>query len=185
MTGHQKSSNSASTMKTAANLRGDPILGYKLKILLFDLRNVQNPDSERRILATTDELYISGPYFTVEEAACVKKATACDDESTTSHEDQTVEDAIQARLINFFEARKASGDMRPCGPHDMSPVYESVFGITLAELNNERFQSRLRRQGLSTLASVSAKPHDNDKKAQGRNSGKNAKGSSEKGRKVR
>lgn len=60
----------------------------------------------------------------------------------------TVEDAITACLQNFFAKRRASGDARPCGPHDMGPVYKAVFGITAEELESEKFLGRLRRAGL-------------------------------------
>lgn len=60
----------------------------------------------------------------------------------------TVEEAITSCLQNFFAKRRASGDARPCGPHDMGPVYKAVFGITTAELKEEKFLSRLRRTGL-------------------------------------
>lgn len=60
----------------------------------------------------------------------------------------TIEEAITSCLKNFFAKRRASGDARPCGPHDMGPVYKTVFGITTAELKDEKFLSRLRRTGL-------------------------------------
>ncbi|KAI2617392.1 putative C6 transcription factor [Hypoxylon sp. NC1633] len=141
------------TVKTTSDIKADPILGYKLKVLLFDIRSIANPDSERRILATTNELYISSPYFTCEEAACVRKATVHNDESDESQDIQTVEDAIHSKLNNFFEKRKGSRDMRPCGPHDLAPVYQAIFGISSEELADEKFLSRLRRQGLPALTS--------------------------------
>ncbi|KAI2631570.1 putative C6 transcription factor [Hypomontagnella submonticulosa] len=189
---------------TVDDLKADLLISYKLKVLLFDLRNIRNPDSERRILSTLDELYISTPYFTAEEAARVKRATTNNLEPRVSHHEQsakddaeasggdgqttesavhigevhvggcqdresdtstiqTVEEAIHTRLENFFQKRKASGDMRPCGPHDMAPVYESVFGISPTELNDERFQSRLRRQGLPATVPVPVNRPDNQK----------------------
>ena len=60
----------------------------------------------------------------------------------------TIEEAITSCLQNFFAKRRASGDARPCGPHDMAPIYKAVFGITTDELKNERFLGRLRRTGL-------------------------------------
>ncbi|KAI0379524.1 putative C6 transcription factor [Hypomontagnella monticulosa] len=185
------------TPSTVEDLKTDPEIGYKLRVLLFDLRNIQNPESERRILSTTHELYISTPYFTTEEAVRVRTATATatvgylepegfdyegaatgdagtkggDGQATEGNSQseatiQTVEDAIHTRLENFFEKRKASGDMRPCGPHDMAPVYESVFNISSTELKDERFHSRLRRQGLPTITPFPASLADS--KEQGR-----------------
>jgi hypothetical protein len=60
----------------------------------------------------------------------------------------TVEEAITSCLRNFFAKRRASGDARPCGPHDMAPIYKAVFQITTKDLRNEKFLSRLRRTGL-------------------------------------
>lgn len=59
-----------------------------------------------------------------------------------------MEEAIYERLAGFFDKRRASGDSRPCGPHDMAPIYEKVFNIEPSELRDENFPSRLRRSGL-------------------------------------
>jgi hypothetical protein len=63
-------------------------------------------------------------------------------------ETMTIEEAIQICFRPFFNKRKASGDARPCGPHDMLPVYTEVFKITIEELKDEKFLSRLGRSGL-------------------------------------
>lgn len=68
--------------------------------------------------------------------------------ASTFYEKVTLEQAIHNRLANFFDKRGASGDSRPCGPHDMVPIYMSVFGIGKEELRDERFLGRLRRSGL-------------------------------------
>lgn len=139
---------------TTATLRSDPNLGYKIKVLLYDLRNIEKDYAAvQRIQNTVDALYISTPYFTPEEAARVKSATVDSDgdqrqDSQQSIHHLTVEEAIHTRLEGFFGKRGASEDKRPCGPHDMGPVYEEVFGISKEELQDERFLSRLRRQGL-------------------------------------
>lgn len=167
---------------TVSALKAHPVW-YKIQVLVYDLRtsnSSKNRESEQRTLSTTDELYISRPYFTDEEAAMIKAATvdnnneviksfeyelelpvnpsganlsepspsgANPSEATAA---QTVEEAIQSRLVNFFDKRKASGDARPCGPYDMAPVYQSVFGVLKAELENPRFISRLQRSGLAS-----------------------------------
>jgi hypothetical protein len=59
-----------------------------------------------------------------------------------------IREAINSFFQNFLKKRKASGDARPCGAHDMVPFYKVVFGITTEELKNEKFLSRLRRSGL-------------------------------------
>lgn len=63
-------------------------------------------------------------------------------------EQMTIEEAIKMRMSNFYNKRKASGDFRPCGPHDMVPVYLNVFGIEREALEDEQFLGRLRRAGL-------------------------------------
>lgn len=51
------------------------MLGYKVHVLLYDFRSInKDPNSERRVNATTDEHYISPPYFDQEQAAVSKAA---------------------------------------------------------------------------------------------------------------
>lgn len=161
--------NTEQTPRTPAELKQDTNFWYKIHVLLHDLRNIKtNPDSEKRTLCTTGELYISGPYFTDSEAALIKSALVSlplpttdldffDEENENENgaaeqndiveREVTVEEAIKERLAGFFEKRRASGDSRPCGPHDMAPIYERVFGIEKRELEDERFLGRLRRSG--------------------------------------
>ena len=73
-----------------------------------------------------------------------------------SNDAVTVEQAVQTKLADFFGKRKASGDARPCGPHDLVPVYTSVFGIGRNDLKEERFLSRMRRTGLGEMQSGKA-----------------------------
>ncbi len=151
-------------------LRGEGDLYYKIKVLLYDLCNVaSDPQSMKRISITTHELYISDPYFSEIDAVKIRTALLdepleateprlIDDENPANSSDSiispretTVEVTIHNQLANFFEKRKASGDARPCGPHDMLPVYMSVFGVTKEELKDEKFLSRLRRDGLGEV----------------------------------
>lgn len=156
---------------TITSIKDDVELWYKIKVLVYDLKHMnKNPTSQKRTLATTHELYISGPYFSAEEAvrilgAIIDPETAqsvelpveYDEEpdetsrvSTLDIAPQTVEQVIKARLGNFFEQRRASGDSRPCGPHDMAPIYQRVFQISTEELEDEKFISRVNRSGVST-----------------------------------
>jgi len=157
-------------------------------VLLYDLCNIASDrTAESRTLATTDELYISAPYFTPAEATLVKTTLVLppvlneipefeilefeeegDEEDVESPQNRpeeelassqtplplnpiTIEEAIKSCLQNFFEKRRASGDARPCGPHDMGPIYLAVFGVAKDELKDEKFLSRLRRAGLPRL----------------------------------
>jgi hypothetical protein len=164
-------------------LQANTDLWYKIHVLLYDLCNIATDRAaESRTLATTDELYISAPYFTPDEAVLIKQTLVSpptlqeipefeqlEYEQDTIEEDTlpaglitieeaaspvsliTIEEAIKSCLVNFFEKRRASGDARPCGPHDMGPIYLAVFGISKAELKDEKFLSRLRRAGLPRL----------------------------------
>ena len=149
---------------TLSTLSQDSALWYRVRVLLHDLSNVgSDSSSEKRLSSTTHELYISAPYFTESEAIKVR-TTLCDnnaeasmtaDASVSSSTDSslvcetvTLEEAIHGRLADFFDKRRASGDARPCGPHDMFPIYASFFGIEKEELKDELFVARLRRSGL-------------------------------------
>jgi hypothetical protein len=159
---------------TLSSLREDEDMWYKVRVLIYDLRNMDKDHaSEQRTLCTTDELYISAPYFTPAEASRIKKAIvertarssslSAVEEQPTGHVSissapiepvhacgtETIEDEIKTRLEGFFEKRRASGDSRPCGPHDLAPIYMAVFGVEQAEIKDERFLSRLRRSGLA------------------------------------
>jgi len=170
----------AATQKTDMNLQAlqaNRDLWYKIQVLLYDLCNIATDHTaESRTLATIDELYISAPYFTPDEAALIKQTQISpptlqeipefeqfgyeqDTISQDPHVEEatpparliTIEEAIKGCLENFFEKRRASGDARPCGPHDMGPIYLAVFGVSKEELKDERFLSRLRRAGLPRL----------------------------------
>lgn len=145
------------TITTLAQVRQEPDLWYRIRVLLYDLSNVGSDfQSEKRLSSTTNELYISGPYFSESEATIIRAAlndrdateTCNSDDSSAQLVDVTVEESVHQGLANFLDKRKASGDARPCGPHDMVPVYCDVFGIGKANLKDERFLSRLRRSGL-------------------------------------
>ncbi|KAM7205746.1 hypothetical protein V8F20_002979 [Naviculisporaceae sp. PSN 640] len=182
--GHQ-SSTPPPAAAVAAELKNDTAnLGYKLRVLLYDLRNVgKDHSSESRTLVTTHPTYISSPYFTPDEAdtvlnslVVVTQAPVDDsgdveeadgtgtglvigrpsevtggvvENGRTTKDTMTVEQAIQAKLSGFLDKRKASGDARPCGPHDMAIIYEEIFNIIKNEVEgDEKFLSRLRRCGV-------------------------------------
>ena len=177
-------------------LRQELELWYRLHVLLYDLNNVANdPSSEKRICSTTNELYISEPYFTDSEAIRIRTAivdgildeadeaidaatnvtaeaeegettaiSKSDSTSSTLNNDATVEEVIHNRLSSFFNKRKASGDARPCGPHDMLPIYLSVFSVGKEGLKDDRFLSRLRRSGLGDSAGDQSMKRGKEKK---------------------
>lgn len=146
---------------TSSAIIGDPDLGYKLRVLLHDLLNVtKDPASANRLNATTDEHYISLPYFTPEESEAVRNASI-DTEPSLHHIpgneegeemasliSKTVIEALATILSGFLDKRRASGDSRPCGPHHLAPLYASIFNVELKELQDVKFLGRLRRNGV-------------------------------------
>jgi hypothetical protein len=162
---------------TTSTIAADPILGYKIRVLLHDFLHVtKDPNSEKRINSTTEEHYISLPYLDENQATIIKRAIVgvdlgkhgsaaagvganlAEEEDTknrqgselvlSSHVGETFDTAIRAMMNNFIEKRRASGDARPCGPHYLAPMYASLFGIKQEELQDPKFLSRLRRNGV-------------------------------------
>lgn len=184
-------------LKGIAALQSNKSLWYKIHVLLYDLCNIATDRAaESRTLATTDELYISAPYFTPEEATLVKttrilppslseipefgtldyEKPALEEPLTVvskpSTQPITIEEAIKDCLRNFFEKRRASGDARPCGPHDLGPLYCAVFAIAKTELKDEKFLGRLRRSGLPRLNTSEDQNSDGFSKKKGAKKGK-------------
>lgn len=131
-----------------SDIRSKPDLWYRIQVLLHDLSNVgHDPSSEKRLSVTTNELYISAPYFS--EAEAIQILSTRVETSTPSDENSvapspkiltaSIQDTIHQRLANFFDKRKASGDSRPCGPHDMLPIYLEVFKLQKEDLKDEKF----------------------------------------------
>lgn len=154
---------------TLSALRQDLDLWYRIQALLYDLSKVaHDPQSEKHISSTTHALYISEPYFSMSESTRILTAVtddskivetvapSCpntDDDKPDLPKGTTIEEALYDRLANFLDKRKASGDARPCGHHDMVAVYGSIFGIPKEKLEDERFLARLRRSGLEDIRS--------------------------------
>ncbi|KAF5577062.1 C6 transcription factor [Fusarium pseudocircinatum] len=159
------SSTPANALTTTSTVAADPILGYRIRVLLHDFLNVtKDSRSEKRLNSTTDERYISVPYFDEGQAAVVKAAiidvdlakhvsAAADDiedidRDLISQQGKSFEDAVRTLLGGFLDKRRASGDARPCGPHHLAPLYAKFFGIDLEELKEDKFLGRLRRAGI-------------------------------------
>ncbi|KAL9628139.1 MAG: hypothetical protein Q9204_006084 [Flavoplaca sp. TL-2023a] len=142
-------------------IQNNPNVSYRIHVLLYDLSNVGNDVlSEKRLSETTNELYISAPYFTEAEATQILSTLV--EPSNLSKESivpspnvptTTMQDTIHRRLANFLDKRKASGDSRPCGPHDMLPIYLDVFKLQRGDLKKKKFLGRLRRSGLEDFVS--------------------------------
>lgn len=147
------------------------MLGWRVRVLIHDFLNVaKDPSAERRLNTTTDEHYISVPYFDEAEAAMVKAAAvdvdisrydlgpavagyAAGNEETEDEcvplaaglEGHTFDTAVRVLLNNFIDKRRASGDTRPCGPHHLAPMFASLFGIRIEEVKDVKFLDQLRR----------------------------------------
>ncbi|KAK4695543.1 hypothetical protein P7C71_g2229, partial [Lecanoromycetidae sp. Uapishka_2] len=153
---------------TLSALRQEPDLWYRIRVLVYDIgHSTTDPESAKRIDSGTSEIHISPPYFTPSEAikilttrldippedtplsSTTTPSENLDQETNTTTTTRiTLENALYNRLSNFLDKRRASGDSRPCGPHDLVPVYAEVFGIGKEEMRDERFLSRVRRSGL-------------------------------------
>ncbi|KEQ73588.1 hypothetical protein M436DRAFT_72873 [Aureobasidium namibiae CBS 147.97] len=151
-------------------LQANRDLWYKIQVLLYDLCNiVTDRTAESRTLATTDELYISAPYLAADEAALVKQTrisppTLQEISDAPCHHRRNIKGCLE----NFFEKRRASGDARPCDPHDMGPIYLAVFGVSKEELRDEKFLSRLRRAGLPRLDEAETEKNNEHMSRKGR-----------------
>ncbi|CZT18768.1 uncharacterized protein RCC_04612 [Ramularia collo-cygni] len=132
-----ESTAAATSPLTLSELRQNGGLWYKVLVLIYDFQHQKDAVSKRRTDATVDSTYISAPYFTPEEAEVVK--------TTLVDDSVTIVEAIHTALGSFTDKREASGDYRPCGPHDMVPAFLSCFGIDKAEIADERFVSRVAR----------------------------------------
>ena len=176
------------TKTTLSDLRLDTDLRYRILVLLHDFDKLGTDHlSAQRLSATTDELYISAPYFT--ESQCEKVRTAivwndphCQeidhevefdaDPAAVEAGEASVEDAMHSRLAGFLERRKVIGDdARPCGPHDILPIYSCIFQVRKGDLMEEIFLSRLRRSGLPEL--VVKEPNIDDSAVKAKKKGKN------------
>ncbi|KEY66506.1 hypothetical protein S7711_04833 [Stachybotrys chartarum IBT 7711] len=166
----------SSILATTSAIAADPTLGYRIRVLIHDFLNVaKDPSAERRLNTTTDEHYISAPYFDDAEAAMVKAAAVDVDVDVSRYdlsaavagyapgneemedecvslaaglEGHTFDTAVRVLLNNFIDKRRASGDTRPCGPHHLAPMFASLFGIGIEEVKDIKFLGRLRRAGV-------------------------------------
>lgn len=175
---YSSAKNATTAMPTTTSaIASDPILGYKIRVLLHDFLGVtKDQNAARRLNSTADEHYISEPYFDDDQAAAVKAALVdidlternptaaateyAQEDMGTGGEEQgfalnpaslrgaTFRSALEALLESFLDKRRASGDARPCGPHHLAPLYAWLFGIRLEEVRNEKFLGRLRRTGV-------------------------------------
>ncbi len=152
----QPASTSQSTailVQSTSGAASNPILGYKLRVLIHDLLYVtKDPAAAHRLNSTTDEYYISAPYFTPEEAATMQNVTldslpnldhvpgrGDQDLSAADLVSKPVHEALGILLSGFLDKRRASGDARPCGPHHLAPLYAALFIVELSELQDAKF----------------------------------------------
>lgn len=147
-------------LTTTSAIAKDPVLGYRLRVLLYDFLNVmKDPNSEKRINSTTNEYYLSGPYFDATQATTLKGVIIdielggldeadADVIDHVTQQGQSFETAVRVLLSSFIDKRRASGDTRPYGPHHLAPMYAKFFGVDMDDLKDDKFLSRLRRVGL-------------------------------------
>ena len=171
----QMTSTELSTV-TLSSLRQNSDLWFRIQALLYDLSSVgSDPSSEKRLSATTNELYIGTPYFTDCEAAQIRSTlvqirfpvettdTGSKNICPSTKNDSaniSIEHMIHKDLTSFFNKRRASGDARRCGPHDLLPIFLKIFEIEKIDLTCEKFRGRLKRSGLRDIMTTEAKTTD-------------------------
>ena len=167
---HHSNDSAKNAQTTLSSLRQDTDLWYRICVLLNDLSTSwSDPSAERRVSKTTHKLYIGAPYFSESDAVKMLTTRIGNTAGVATREEQqtsgfqetplpsseivTLEDALHTRLAKFLDKRRARGDLRPCGPHNMAPMYMSLLGVTKEELKDKRFLRRLWRCGPGDLKS--------------------------------
>jgi hypothetical protein len=135
-------------------LQANTDLWYKIHVLLHDVCNIATDrTAESRTLATTDELYISAPYFTPDEAALVKKTLILPptlqeipEFQQLEYEQNTTEEAASpADLINIKETTS---------PSSLITIEEAIKGCLQNFFEKRRASGDARPCGLSCLGKV-------------------------------
>ncbi|KAI4279950.1 MAG: hypothetical protein L6R38_004841 [Xanthoria sp. 2 TBL-2021] len=129
------------------SLQSDAQCWHKIKILLFDLRNLdERMDSKARLDLVTDRSYISAPYFTPSEIKAIKSFVPDGGESTL---EQLILSALETKLERRKKKQLANGDYRVCASHDLAPVFEKAFGVRPKDLaKDKKFVKALTKDGL-------------------------------------
>ncbi|KAL6863348.1 hypothetical protein ACO1O0_003597 [Amphichorda felina] len=109
-------------------IAADPTRGYKIRVLLYDFLNVtKDPNSERRINSTTDEHYVSAPYFDHDQAMVVKAAIV---DADLSKHDPKISDYTDAETPGHADLTTWPPYMR----HFLENAIEKAYNDFLASL---------------------------------------------------
>ena len=141
---------------TTSQIVANPILRYKLRLLLHDFRNFTNDRTAGWRLATaTGQTWIGRPYFTSVEARVIKAAIVDTCSLTRDFEMAPLEDVSRGRkrrsvmevfeeCVELYYKKRCLGLYRPpLAPDEMAPIFEWVFGIHRAEYDNKAFKRDL------------------------------------------
>lgn len=148
---------------TTSSLVSDPSLGYKIRVLLYDLQNMAKDRScEARTSGITDELYLSQPYFTPNEASRIKSAvvdhaipsfTAEEDVDVEDFEDVEVGiedfDDFEVEVEDFSEQAKQT---TPSSPTTQHTVEETIHLQMATFFEKRRASGDARPCGPHTIA---------------------------------
>lgn len=134
------------TLPSFAALKKDSNIWYKIHVLLYDLRHLeQNDVSRSRLETVVDRFYIGEPYFNQVEAEKIKGARVEGDKDLST----LIEEALRERLECRAKKRALSGDYRICAAHDLAPTLEKAFGIRSKELErSQTFSDIMSANGL-------------------------------------
>ncbi|KGQ05658.1 hypothetical protein BBAD15_g9088 [Beauveria bassiana D1-5] len=128
---------------TTSAVAADPILGFKMRLLSHDFITLPCFDQQQ---ADAVEAAIVDTIPTVEHEHRWGQEHLAVLANIPSQQGQRFDLALEVFFQNFFDKRRASGDARPCGPHNLAPVYALLFGIDKKELDSPQFQSRIRKE---------------------------------------
>lgn len=128
-------------MATIEELRGNIPFWYKLNVFIYDLQKFgSDKASEDRLNSVTDNLYLSAPYFEIEEVEMLRcfKSTS---------NGKTLESLLREKLNNNIKQKK-----RVCTSHHVLPVFEQAFGLSARKLSEDKvFKKLVKKGGLQAL----------------------------------
>ena len=130
-------------------LRQNPLLWYKLHVLVYDLRHFKSDTrSETRLNEVADRSYIGSPYFSDDESRQIKSIVVNVAQNRTL--EQVIEDAFKQRLEKRIKTRmNETGDYKVCTAHDIGPIFEKSFNIRPKDLQkNKSFRDLVQKGGL-------------------------------------
>ncbi|KAI1766825.1 hypothetical protein GGR53DRAFT_484538 [Hypoxylon sp. FL1150] len=139
---------------STARLLEDPVIGFKIRLLVFDFAHYTTRDESRwRANQIHDPVRPDGVHFTDEEAVRVWEAYVSTyaevgefpEEAIPATPHQSVAQMLGERVTRHWEKRLPDGGRRPIEAGEVALVYASVFGISRAQMDDPAFAARVAR----------------------------------------